>query len=259
MRRTELFALALVVACFPVLARAQQPTITGVDFGDQPGVLFVPVHKVAGELGLSITGNSRHFAINGHEVKQFRQLFDGTKLIPLRTVKDLGGTVEWDPALAQAKITVGTHQAFVKAGVKRAVVNKQAQQLRAYQGDLLVLETRVSTGRKGHATPAGDFAASRKERLHLSSLYDDSPMPYAVQIHGNIFVHGFTSVPRYPASHGCVRMPMWGKNPARWFYSWISVGTPVIVANAWPASETDHTAMNNVSGARAIGVSAVKH
>jgi lipoprotein-anchoring transpeptidase ErfK/SrfK len=36
-------------------------------------------------------------------------------------------------------------------------------------------------------------------------------------------------VPDYPASHGCIRLPLDGGNPARFFYEWIDRGTPVKV------------------------------
>ena len=52
-------------------------------------------------------------------------------------------------------------------------------------------------------------------------------MPWSVQITGHIFVHGFTSVPRSPASHGCIRLPLDEGNPAYFFYQWIDRGTPV--------------------------------
>jgi lipoprotein-anchoring transpeptidase ErfK/SrfK len=54
-------------------------------------------------------------------------------------------------------------------------------------------------------------------------------MPWSVQINGHIFIHGFSSVPAYPASHGCIRVPLTGPNPARCFYEWIHRGTPVAV------------------------------
>ena len=50
-----------------------------------------------------------------------------------------------------------------------------------------------------------------------------------VQINGNVFIHGFSSVPNYPASHGCIRMPLTNGNPAKFFYEWVQSGTPVSV------------------------------
>ena len=114
-------------------------------------------------------------------------------------------------------------------GGKRVVIDKSRQTLRAYEGDLLVLESRVSTGRPGRETPSGRYRAQYKTLMHYSRLYDNAPMPYSVQIGGNYFIHGFDSVPDYPASHGCIRLPLTGQNPARLFYDWVDVGTPVVI------------------------------
>lgn len=32
-----------------------------------------------------------------------------------------------------------------------------------------------------------------------------------------------------PASHGCVRLPLTGRNPAKFFYEWVQSGTPVTI------------------------------
>jgi len=66
----------------------------------------------------------------------------------------------------------------------------------------------VSTaGVAGDYTPRGRFAIYRKvsgfDPSPLGTLYD--PMYFT----GGYAVHGNPSVPPYPASHGCVRVPMW--------------------------------------------------
>lgn len=38
----------------------------------------------------------------------------------------------------------------------------------------------VSTGRRGHATPAGSFQAFRMEEDHYSKEWDDAPMPHSI-------------------------------------------------------------------------------
>lgn len=115
---------------------------------------------------------------------------------------------------------------------KRVVIDQASQILRAYEGDRLVLESPISSG-KNHRTPNGTFRVGYKSRMHYSTLYDDAPMPYSVQINGNIFIHGFTYVPSRPASHGCIRVPVRGSNPARQFFYWVEPGTTVIVKGRW--------------------------
>jgi hypothetical protein len=228
----------LLLSSFAVSsARADVIPVTGIDFGDQPGMLYVPAKKMAHLFGLDMQQKHRQIFLAGKPLKHRRQLFDGTDVVAVRDLEAVGLKMGWEPASQTVTLDSKDRQVTVHAGTKRAMVNKASQQLRAYQGDVLVLETHVSTGRRGHGTPSGDFEAARKERIHYSSLYDDSPMPYAVQVHGNIFVHGFTSVPSRPASHGCIRMPLYGRNAARWFYQWVTIGTPVTVANGWPSEK----------------------
>ncbi|MDD5350826.1 MAG: L,D-transpeptidase [Chthoniobacteraceae bacterium] len=131
---------------------------------------------------------------------------------------------------AEAAFWRGQPQA---GGPKSVVVDKGRQELRAYEGNRLVLSTRISTGRRGRETPNGRFRAQSKSLMHYSRLYDNAPMPYSVQIAGNYFIHGFFSVPDHPASHGCIRVPLSGSNPARQFYDWVEPGTPVAIVGSW--------------------------
>ena len=67
----------------------------------------------------------------------------------------------------------------------------------------------VSTGRRGHATPAGSFQAFRMEEDHFSKEWDDAPMPHSIfftkkghAIHGSLDTRRLGT----PASAGCVRL-----------------------------------------------------
>lgn len=111
---------------------------------------------------------------------------------------------------------------------KHVEVNLTQQVLRAYEGNRLVLKTNISSG-KGGCTPTGRYRAAWKNADHYSSIYDNAPMPWAVQINGNIFIHGSYDVPNYPASHGCIRVPVDGRNAAKRFFAWCDSGTPVHV------------------------------
>ncbi|HEU4355950.1 MAG TPA: L,D-transpeptidase, partial [Actinomycetota bacterium] len=78
----------------------------------------------------------------------------------------------------------------------------------------------VSTG-AGGATNDGRFRVYRKlagfsaNRLYYPSYFD-----------GLRAIHGWTEVPTYPASHGCVRVPYWH---ARWIFGLADIGTRVAV------------------------------
>ncbi len=120
---------------------------------------------------------------------------------------------------------------FERREPKVVVVDKSTQTLRAMEGNQVVMSSRVSTGRRGRETPDGRFRVQSKSAMHYSKLYNNAPMPYSVQFAGNYFIHGFSSVPSYPASHGCIRVPLNGEAQA--FYNWVSVGTPVVVTGQW--------------------------
>lgn len=61
----------------------------------------------------------------------------------------------------------------------------------------------ITSGRPGWGTPAGTFNVTFKSRLHLSTLFNDAPMPNSVFFNGGIAFHaGSLSVP----SHGCIHL-----------------------------------------------------
>jgi lipoprotein-anchoring transpeptidase ErfK/SrfK len=51
-------------------------------------------------------------------------------------------------------------------------------------------------------------------------------MYYSVYYDGNYATHGYSSVPTYPASHGCTRNPI---PYAVYIYNWIDLGDTMYV------------------------------
>jgi PKD repeat protein len=87
-------------------------------------------------------------------------------------------------------------------------VDKERQVLFVVRGGRVALIVPISTaGIAGTFTPVGRFSVYRKvvgfDPSPLGTLYD--PMYFT----GGYAIHGNPSVPPYPASHGCVRVPMW--------------------------------------------------
>jgi lipoprotein-anchoring transpeptidase ErfK/SrfK len=65
--------------------------------------------------------------------------------------------------------------------------------------------------------------------------WDKSPLGQLYQpyyFNGGIAVHGYSSVPTTPASHGCARIPM---HIAQYFPLLVKVGDPVYVFGGQPA------------------------
>lgn len=87
-------------------------------------------------------------------------------------------------------------------------VSKKNQSLVVYDGDQIVATSNVSTGKAGHTTPSGIFSILEKRKYHESNLYSNAPMPWMQRITwSGVALHESRSVPNYPASHGCVRLP----------------------------------------------------
>ena len=79
-------------------------------------------------------------------------------------------------------------------------------------------------------TPSGRFTYTR-----FVSGWDKSPLGQLYQpyyFNGGIAVHGYSSVPTGPASHGCARVPM---HIAEYFHNLVHIGDPVYVFGGTPA------------------------
>ena len=88
-----------------------------------------------------------------------------------------------------------------------AIVSLQRQRITIYDANGWILRAPVSSGQKGRETPSGVFSIIQKEEEHYSNLYDDAYMPHMQRLTwSGIALHG-GSLPGYPASHGCIRMP----------------------------------------------------
>ncbi len=106
------------------------------------------------------------------------------------------------------------------------VISLPLQQLFVYRGDALIAVSAVSTGSRGHETPAGEFTILQKDVDHRSNKYSDAPMPYMERLTWDgIAIHGGRD-PGYPASHGCVRVPL---AFARQLYAITSMGAHVAI------------------------------
>ncbi|MFV0526274.1 MAG: peptidoglycan-binding protein [Acidimicrobiales bacterium] len=75
-------------------------------------------------------------------------------------------------------------------------------------------------------TPLGDFVISRRISGWRESSLDIGRLYNPLYFNGGIAFHGALSVPNYPASHGCVRVPM---SIAEYLPGVLPNGTPVYV------------------------------
>ena len=121
-------------------------------------------------------------------------------------------------------------------GPLQIMVSKDLQELKIYDGGVVVATSRVSTGKAGHSTPTGIFSILEKKRTHFSNIYDSAPMPFMQRLTwSGIALHASNSVPSYPASHGCVRLP---QAFAAKVYGITRTGDTVVVSDARAAPTT---------------------
>ncbi len=138
-------------------------------------------------------------------------------------------------------------------GAPGVTIDLSQQRAYFYKGRELVGVSLISTGNEKHPTPPGDFKITQKNKHHESNLYGDykwpdgsmaqkevdtskdpqppgtiyegAKMPYFMRFNGGIGMHG-GYLPGYPASHGCIRMPI---EMARIYFENVTPGTPVRV------------------------------
>jgi lipoprotein-anchoring transpeptidase ErfK/SrfK len=100
------------------------------------------------------------------------------------------------------------------------------QQVKIYDDKGLFAEAPVSTGMPGHPTPMGVFSIIQKHKFHHSNIYSGAPMPYMQRITWSGVAMHAGVLPGYPASHGCIRMPM---AFAMKMWNWTKMGARVFV------------------------------
>lgn len=162
-------------------------------------------------------------AATGHAVMAFQKAFglERTGKANLAFLDKVAASGEPAPMMAAG-------------GGNRVEIDLKKQVLQLYKGGALVRVLSVSTGNEKKycvegdcavaVTPGGSFKVSRRIRglrvSRLGELYNP------LYFNGGIAMHGSASVPAYPASHGCVRIPM---NSSLWLFDNVPNGTPVYV------------------------------
>ena len=163
---------------------------------------------------------------------------NGVWLVPLGTLLAKQYSISTAP-VAQGTVPTYTEDLFVapKAaapdGERWIEVNLTTQYLIAWQGDVAVNQTYVSTGRPGFDTPTGSFTVLTKLISQTMSgviggeYYNVPDVPwvqyftnYGHALHGTYWHNNFGNT----MSHGCVNLPM---DFGEWLYGWTSIGTRV--------------------------------
>lgn len=88
------------------------------------------------------------------------------------------------------------------------IVSIPDQLVHVYRNGIRVAASTCSTGKPGHGTPTGVFTILQKDKHHKSSTYSNAPMPNMNRLTWSGIALHAGQLPGYPASHGCVRLPL---------------------------------------------------
>jgi hypothetical protein len=104
------------------------------------------------------------------------------------------------------------HHVEVDLSLQVMALSSSGEVVRAYA---------ISSGKPSTPTIRGRFRFYRRQ-----PGYNFERMYYSVYFHGGYAIHGYSSVPNYAASHGCVREFI---ADARNAYNWVRLGDPIYV------------------------------
>lgn len=140
----------------------------------------------------------------------------------------LGQLVDKDPyELKPGEYT--WHPERTGEGPVAIIVSLPEQLVFVYRNGIRVASSTCSTGKPGHSTPTGVFTILQKDKNHHSATYDNAPMPNMNRLTWSGIALHAGNLPGYPASHGCVRLPL---DFSGLLFGITHVGTAVIIANA---------------------------
>ena len=154
---------------------------------------------------------------------------------------------------------VKVNQALLKEATPdnvHVVVSLPKQRAFLMIGDQVVIDSPISSGKRGHSSPTGHFSVLEKDPNHRSNIYGDfvdrsgrtvragisakidaapsgthyvgASMKWFMRLTAEGVGMHIGILPGYPASHGCIRMPPDG---AKLFYDHVKVGTPADVGD----------------------------
>ncbi len=113
-----------------------------------------------------------------------------------------------------------------EAGDTKVVVDLLTQLFYVYRGEQLVGVATISSGKKGRETPLGFWSVMLKQKLGHSRKYENAPMPFMQMYDSKGIAFHAGPNPGYPASHGCVRLPL---KFAERLYGMTKIGTKVVI------------------------------
>jgi N-acetylmuramoyl-L-alanine amidase len=162
-----------------------------------------------GTTGPTVSDLARQLAALHYAVPSFESTFDSDlqqSVYAFQKVQGLERTGAVDAAFWTRLGAPRIPQPRYRQPADHIEIDKTHQVLYVVRGGQIALISPVSTaGIAGYHTPEGRFGIYRKV-----TGYDPSPLGVLLNpmyFYGGYAIHGNPSVPPYPASHGCVRVP----------------------------------------------------
>ncbi|GMQ79433.1 MAG: hypothetical protein BMS9Abin02_2022 [Anaerolineae bacterium] len=192
--------------------------------------LVVPgdtLFKIAVRYGLST-----HAVAQANNIENYDLVFAGQTLI----IPNLGA--EDGSATSGASEATVSEPALVYSGAGESErwidVNLSTQMLTAYEGNLAVMSTYISSGAWPYLTVTGQFGVYIRYQsqdmngYRLGYDYYLEDVPYVMYFYKDFALHGTYWHNNFgtPMSHGCVNLTI---ADAQWLYNWSTYGTLVNV------------------------------
>ena len=191
-----------------------KPGTLRVELASRPHAGYAPARKVVaaqvvlpslapGSRGPSVVALERrlaelHYALQGIDGYYGTDTFEAVHAF--HKVNGLPRTGSVEPWLWGRLARASVPRAY--RGGDHIEVDKTRQVLMVVRGGIVSKVVHVSTGATGN-TPLGTWHVYRKVGGWDWVLW------YPMYFKGGFAIHGYPSVPAFPASHGCVRVPMW--------------------------------------------------
>ena len=116
---------------------------------------------------------------------------------------------------------------IARSGPVLVYVDLSRQRATVYRNGVRIGVSTISSGKDGYETPTGVFTILEKDKDHRSRTYDDAPMPFQQRLTWKGVALHSGNLPGFPASHGCVRLPM---EFARKLFEVTPMGGTVVIA-----------------------------
>jgi N-acetylmuramoyl-L-alanine amidase len=162
---------------------------------------------------------SLHYRLEG--INRRYDFRTGDAVVAFRKVQGMSRVFTVDAAVWRALADPIVPRARSRDDGFHIEVNQTLQVLYTVQDGQITNILHISSGKPSTPTYDGTFHVNRK-----IAGYSPNHLYYPSYFDGNRALHGWTDVPTYPASHGCVRIPYWN---AKFIYRLAKIGTPVIV------------------------------